>query len=174
MRHRILNLRVSRPPVNIMSKSRTFGRRSPSGGQKSDRWPGGSAGAVKVRDEFLSVTTRGRHKTNSRVRFLWEAQRIPVERKFVRLHREAAATNRRFLSPALYRIATSPHTTTVYRYTVDRWVEVEMGGVEPPSRTFSRADATCVSGALSAAATPHRQGIASVSQTAFGDRALAN
>jgi hypothetical protein len=51
---------------------------------------------------------------------------------------------------------------------------VEMGGVEPPSRTARRQYPTCVVGVLCAGRGPHRQGPLPVSQTAFGGRALAD
>ena len=49
-----------------------------------------------------------------------------------------------------------------------------MGGVEPPSRTASRQDPTCVVGILCAAVISYRRDSTAVSQTAFGDCALAN
>jgi len=51
---------------------------------------------------------------------------------------------------------------------------VEMGGVEPPSRTFSGSYATCVVALLSAASDAERQAAFAVSQTVFGVVALAN
>ena len=51
---------------------------------------------------------------------------------------------------------------------------VEMGGVEPPSRTFSRQYPTRLVDVLRAVRAPHRPGPQTVSQTPFGDSALAN
>jgi len=55
-----------------------------------------------------------------------------------------------------------------------RFLLVEMGGFEPPSKTASRQDPTCVVGILSAAADSYRRDSVAVSQTAFGDRASAD
>ena len=51
---------------------------------------------------------------------------------------------------------------------------VEMGGVEPPSRTASRQHPTRVVGILCAAADSYRRDAAAVSRTVFGDRAPAD
>jgi len=51
---------------------------------------------------------------------------------------------------------------------------VEIGGVEPPSRTANRQHPTCVVGILCAAAGSYRRDPVAVSRTAFGDRASAD
>ncbi len=60
------------------------------------------------------------------------------------------------------------------RQQAGRCIEVEMGGFEPPSRTAGRQHPTCVVGILCATAVSYRRDPAVVSQTAFGDRALAD
>jgi hypothetical protein len=51
---------------------------------------------------------------------------------------------------------------------------VEMGGVEPPSRTASRQLPTCVVGILRAAPVSYRRDTVTVSRTVLGDRAPAD
>jgi hypothetical protein len=51
---------------------------------------------------------------------------------------------------------------------------VEMGGVEPPSRTASRKYPTRVAGDLRAGDDAHRQASSTVSQIVLGGRALAD